>query len=365
MFKKSGWVNFLISFSSFILVLGIADSAARWWFQVPSSYLKRIVRVDPHADRPKRLEPNLNVRITGGYREFNYRLTSDANGFRNSPSLSSGSGGEGEVVFLGDSQTVGVGVDDAETYPSQVGRKMGVGVLNAACYGYSNLESERLLVEILRERSPRVVVLGFFAGNDPYENFAQAGFFSGVSGRASAGKSLWANLKDYLDAHSYIYNSFIRLRRYEFFNRFLYRLGLVNPALPGELVVFRKEADPKQGAFWRVTEEAITRMDEAVRQRGGRFVLLFLPDRFQVDALYWAGWKQKYRLNDGDFDREGPNRRMKGFAEQRGISFLDVTEKLRSEEEAGRHPYWVMDSHFSPHGNRVIAEALSDFMKKI
>jgi hypothetical protein len=315
--------------------------------------------MDSGLEPPKRLKPHLNLRIRGERREFEYRLTTNADGFRNGFSLPSTAVGDYTVLFLGDSQTVGVGVDDAGTFPSRVGELKGIQVLNAACYGYSTLESARLLETLYRKDSPRTVVLGFFAGNDPYENYAQAA----AAGEPSAGKKSWKGLKDYLGTHSYFYNSLIRLRKYETVNRLLYRTGFVSSTPPEELVVFRKGEDSKKELFWRVTREVILRMDEEVKKHGGRFVLLFIPDRFQVDDLYWEGWKQKYRLNDADFDRSDPNRRMSEFSSRHGIFFLDVTEKLRAEEKAGRHPYWTMDSHLSPHGNEVIAEAVSDFLE--
>lgn len=359
--RKGRWLNLLLVVFSGALTLVFSDILAAWWFQVPSDYLKRVVRMDPTLSPPKRLKPDLDVVLTGAYREFRFRLTTDGEGFRRSSRPERAAHGKEEIIFLGDSQTVGVGVGDGETYPALVAERLGLSTLNTACYGYNNIEEFELLRQVLKARSPRLVVLGFFAGNDPYEN--------GVHERNQAGKArgehgtVVGKLKNYFAKHSFFYNSLARLRRYEVFNRLLYRIGSLNPKPPLELAVYGKDAHPKAALFWEATERAIIKMKEETRLHGTRFVFLFLPDRFQVDDAYWRGWVQKYRLDEEKFDRVLPNRRLQDFCRREGIPFLDVTPPLREREKEGHRVYWVVDNHFSPEGNRTLAAALADFLR--
>ena len=340
----------------------MVDAVLKVVLHVPSNYLRQIIRYDPSTDLVKRLKPDLDVWIEGAYQEFRFHLTTDTEGFRNSYSCASADA-RYDLFFLGDSQTVGVGVDDAQTIPSFVAATSQKRVLNTACYGYSNLEELALYRETAVSHPARRVVLCFFAGNDPYENFkhkkmAEADRNIGTKGPQTP----FENMKKFLKQNSSIYNLLDRSRRWEVFNSVLGTMGAVTSQAPDELLIFKKNTSDAK-PFWDATEEAITALAGEARRNGAQFLILFVPDRYQIDEGYWRQWIDKYHLDLSDFDLSIPNRSLEKFSREMGIEFLDATPFLKTAGRAGTRVYWSIDSHLNLAGNRVVAEALSEYLR--
>ncbi len=92
-----------------------------------------------------------------------WRLTTDGEGFRATPP-SSGP----EVLFMGDSVTMGFGVNDAEAFPAVVAGMLGrsVRVVNAGVSGYSSEQGRVYLADLLPRLKPAVVVIEFGIDDD-------------------------------------------------------------------------------------------------------------------------------------------------------------------------------------------------------
>ena len=69
------------------------------------------------------------------------------------------------AVAIGDSQTYGDEVAREQAWPQRLAALSGRSVYNLALGGYGPVEYDRLLPEAL-ELSPRVVLVGLYAGND-------------------------------------------------------------------------------------------------------------------------------------------------------------------------------------------------------
>jgi hypothetical protein len=89
---------------------------------------------------------------------------------------------------------------------------------------------------------------------------------------------------------------------------------------------------------------------------GAVFVLAFVPTKFRVyaDLCEWteqsdlAGWV-----------RNDLPARMAAFAERQDMLFLDLTEPLRAASEAGALTYFEDDTHWTPAGHDVVADAVA------
>ncbi|MBI3252622.1 MAG: hypothetical protein HYZ52_04840 [Candidatus Omnitrophica bacterium] len=340
-------------------VLVAADAVLKAVWHVPSDYLKKIIRYDPSLEPHKRLKPLLDLWLNGAYNEFRFRLTTDDEGFRRTAPGEPASEKSCEALFLGDSQTVGVGVNDPDTIPSLVAAKLGKNVLNTACYGYSNREELALYRSAAFSHPARWTILCFFAGNDPYENFKQRKKEGFPSKPARAG--MLENAKRFLKQRSSIYNLLDRFRRQRWFNAALESSGAVKDRIPGELLIFKK--DSSAGPIWETTDKTLSTLSDEVARNGSRFLIVFIPDRYQVDRDYWNQWVEKYRFHPDDFDLSAPNHHLRAFCNEKEIDFLDTTVFLKEASQAGSRVYWSVDSHLNLAGNRLIAEALSDYLK--
>lgn len=343
------------------LCLVATDLLVRSFLKIPSDFLKEIVRFDPALSPAKRLRQNLNADYLGAFREFKFRVVTDENGFRKTEPQELNGRLKPEIVVLGDSQTFGVGVNDGQTFASFLSKKAGLPVLNTGCSGYNNYEELELARSIVSYLKPKTFVLAFFAGNDPYENYKQANPAkpAQTSGRKRSGRFSGGKVKDWLSKNSAIYNLLLRLRRFEAINKLFYRMRLVNDVPPAELDIFKKPVTPRALEFWKATDPAILQMNELCRSQGVALVVLFIPDRYQVEPAYWAQWLKKYHLDASKFDLDLPNHHMQELCLTNGIRYSDATPALRSYETKEGSMYWRIDNHLAPRGHEVIAQVLA------
>ena len=93
---------------------------------------------------------------------YRFPFVTDADGFRNSEPESPGT----VVAALGDSFTDGMTLPAELTWPARLARLLGVGVRNYGTAGFGPGQELLVLKEYVRARGARLVVVGFFAGND-------------------------------------------------------------------------------------------------------------------------------------------------------------------------------------------------------
>jgi len=123
--------------------------------------LEKILVPDP--DRFWKLRSNLDDYPQSGqlkpFSAMRYSVSTDASGFRRTPIVHDA---HRTILFLGDSCTFGLGVEDEETFPSQVqGAMGGVRCLNAGVPGYTAYQGRMLLERFEFGRTPDVVVITF------------------------------------------------------------------------------------------------------------------------------------------------------------------------------------------------------------
>ena len=75
----------------------------------------------------------------------------------------------GEIVVVGDSQVFGLGVEEGETASAELGRLLGVPVVNAGVPTYGPLEYNLMVERLLAERRPRAIVYVVNFSNDLFE----------------------------------------------------------------------------------------------------------------------------------------------------------------------------------------------------
>jgi lysophospholipase L1-like esterase len=93
---------------------------------------------------------------TGPSDPIRFTMSTTPAGFR-----APGPAGPPSVVCVGDSCTFGLGVEDGETFPSQLRASLGPEVLNAGIPGYSAYQGHRLLKERIGSWRPKAVVIQF------------------------------------------------------------------------------------------------------------------------------------------------------------------------------------------------------------
>lgn len=123
--------------------------------------------LEPDAKRFWRLRAGVApAQIIGrvGTDDLIFTLSTDSDGFRTTPAIDNA---ERAVLFLGDSCTLGIGVDDDQTIPAVVQRTLsGTRCINAGVPGYSAYQGRVYLEEIVRDLQPAAVVINFGFNDD-------------------------------------------------------------------------------------------------------------------------------------------------------------------------------------------------------
>lgn len=119
--------------------------------------------LEPDPELFWRVTPNLDhAHLTGKIADsttLRFSVSTDAQGLRRVPAQQAA---RHTVLFLGDSCTFGVGVDDDQAFPALVQRQVeGLRCINAGVPGYSSFQGRRLLERLELPAPPDVVVITF------------------------------------------------------------------------------------------------------------------------------------------------------------------------------------------------------------
>ncbi len=98
--------------------------------------------------------------------------------------------------------------------------------------------------------------------------------------------------------------------------------------------------------------------EREVRATGARFVVMVVPDEYQVDAGVRAAAMRLAGTDSSDYDLGRPQRRLVEWLGGRGIETLDL---LPAFQKVGRQRklYNLRDTHWNRDGNRLAAELLA------
>ena len=120
-----------------------------------------------------RLKPNLE-KVEAAEKlpnaEHRFRVSTDGGARRVTPEAPAGAR---SVLFVGDSCTFGIPVDDDQSFPSRVGRLLGVRALNAGVPGYSAFQG-RLVLERFEGRPAAVVITFWVNGRTVWDHLSDA-----------------------------------------------------------------------------------------------------------------------------------------------------------------------------------------------
>ncbi len=297
----------------------------------------------PHPVSPRlvRLAPDTTARFTGvsvranryGYRGPEWPIERPPGAFR--------------IAFLGDSQTFGYAVDENDTYPAQLERRLRAAhpdtaweALNFAMVGFNTSQEAEACSLDVRPFAPDLVLLGFFM-NDvdtpvrpvdvaPAEAPADAG---GAAGRARRGGIASA-------ARSLRATQFLRTRAAALARRAGLARGTAT-ARYRELFVSRSPA-------WRACEAGIRAIRDESAARGARFAVVILPFIVSLDATY---------------PMAEAHRQVSELCAAEGIACLDLLPAFLGKP-ADRLCVTPINNHMNAEGNQIAADALFEWLAR-
>ncbi|ETX08748.1 SGNH/GDSL hydrolase family protein [Candidatus Entotheonella palauensis] len=281
------------------------------------------------------------------------------------------------MLFLGDSFTMGVGVEQDETYGEVLARRLMEGgrtslqtpsptyeVINAGVPGYNTQQALTYLRESGLALEPDLVVLGFYLGNDIAENFAmpsvsvQDGYLQ--SGAPAQGM-LPAPLRRYLALNSHLYQLLWPYQRWLVDRSRWVRKE--RQRLQRRLAIYVPEPDNDTGALWDATRRQVAAMAEITRSHGVPLAVVIIPEMVQVDPQLWHKMIQPMASNDTTYQADWPNRRLVALCHEHHLPVFDL---LPVFAQAGTDEPWYLplDGHWTRHGHAVAAVAIGTFLRQ-
>lgn len=282
--------------------------------------------------------------------------------------------GEFRILALGDSFTVGHGVEEAECWPRVVERLANGGssnpvrVVNA---GYAGGHAPdcyyAYLSRHIDEWRPDAVVVALFAGNDSYENidhyWAQTDEF-GLPRRV-------LSLSRYVDAtgkRRMIKSARPLAYQYSVLRESHLWVLLAQTLTPplanqeGFHSPHRRRYDVGMELAYRRGVDCLKGIQRIANERGIPFVVAVIPTAYQIDPNA-RGWVHL----DDDFDPDLPQSRWESDLRGTGVHYLDLrpalTDAWRQSENIWSL-YYPVDRHFTAAGQQVAAHEIWRFCSK-
>jgi len=107
--------------------------------------------------------------------------------------------------------------------------------------------------------------------------------------------------------------------------------------------------------------DVLGRFAAEVRDAGAEFVVVTIPDEFQVDPELRRKVLERIQVSPDGVDLDLPQRHLAGQLEEAGIPYLDLLPLFR-EHTREQRLYWPNDSHWNPEGNALAGQAIAEYL---
>lgn len=333
-----------------------------------------------------------------GYGKVPIVLTSDENGFRNPRATN----GAYQLVAVGDSFVAGSHVSDDQGWAELLQDELGMTLYNLGVSGSGPRIYLNNFAYYGTERSPRLALFMIYEGNDFKEDVATRPKRS-----ERAVEPLGERIGDHFTRAFKASPVTAGLRRLsvEVFQQagasspvpgYEERVGFMPLRVthqqgadfygfaPRRLLYLNVEQDAfRASAAWKSVGEILDRMAELCQQNGIRPLFLYAPSTPHVvlplvaDAvpaeqlLHFAayGSKRLGKREPAEFKEEvlgnldNQERIFMDHCTERRLHCLSLTPALQRATAAGLQTYYTYDQHWTPDGNRVVADTVAEWMR--
>jgi len=310
--------------------------------------------------------------------EARHYIKTNSWGFRdNSPPLETDN--IKKILVLGDSFVTNVAVRDNEVFTQFMERQLkNTAVLNFGVNGYGQVQEYLLLQQWLDKVNPQLVIVVIYIRNDFQDNIGADWLyprpFASWDGQDTTlkinppslpppNRSLQPFWKFYKGSHvNHLLDKGLSLlaNKVSQSNQGEYRPSLYTPP---ELYLCRSQLSEETKLMYRTMEELLLMIAHYVDKRGIRLVFAIAPSVVQVEDDLWSstlrtsGEKAEYYL------RSLPNDKLIQFANKNNLLMIDLLPMLISETKRGKTLYNRKEQHWNSDGNRVVAHALTAYLK--
>lgn len=300
-----------------------------------------------------------NADIRRATDEFDVRLQTNSRGLREPESVGyARTPGQGRVMLLGDSFTLGYTVPAHDTIPALLQRRLraegrSVEVINAGTEGWSTDQEVLWLAGEGARYRPDIVILQmyendiFWNAQNRYLHYPKPRLAGDGSGRADG-----ATLVDPGEGGWWKRHTALGSGAADLFAR------AQPPMLPGTRLPAEWGVRLEDGATgYSHTANALEAFAAVVRNVGAEPLVLVIPDKAQVHAEARALMTRV--MADPRYDPDRPYDAMVAAARAAGLPVVNALPELR-RAAAGGPLYFARDWHTNAAGNTVLADVLAE-----
>lgn len=329
-----------------VITLLVAEYTTRW--MIPDWL--RVVRLKfphPRPDLPDSGAPNSEVPMLS-MGEYDLKIRYNRHGFRDKRDVTESR--EDEIIFLGDSQIFGYGVQEQKRISELVGDKLGVGTYNLALP--ANIRGYKQLLDFATRNGARAqrLVVGISMETDihaypPLEQSMES------QAQHSVKKDFRARLLPYkiwLSEHSALYSTVTNfVHESHVLREYAYKVGLIvneAPDNPDSPVVKNQAWNPQ------VIEQSVTVLQDLCAGRD--CTVAIIPSR--------ALWASKDPQTEARVHET-----LVAKLEARGLTVVDPRSRMEAEGTPLGY-FFPVDGHINLSGHALLAELIArDLVTKL
>lgn len=394
-------IKFLLRLSKYtsLILLGMAVGIALLEVGVrlvlgakPITYLREFSRYHPSLGWEKvpntsgvfrRGDVEIKETINSvGMRDIEYAMEKGPNVYR--------------IMVIGDSFTEGYDVQFEDLFTEILEHRLNTEdsiltyeVLNCGTGGYSTDQELLFYEEVGANYRPDLVILMVYATNDvyyntqtTYGNYSKPRFVLSDDSlqltnvplpKQTRSESIKGPLR-HLALYPIVTHTI--LTQFPSLTRLLHRIGLVSTSTaemaispdsakaryPKSFDIFSRAQPPDIASAWQVTEALLVRLHESVTNGGGQFLIVGIPDHFEIYAESWESTQKRYRVDAELWDIDRPRRILDRIARSNQMTFLDLKNEFLVRGDDSLAMYNGV--HWNENGNRVVAEILFNWIRR-
>ena len=342
----------------------VLDLAAGWILIRPLS-----PPLVPDAVRHHRLVPDSFSEFQ--QRDFSYVQRVNAHGLRGKEFSTDKAPGSFRVLMLGDSFTMGKGVEDDQTFSvvlenglraDQAACGTPVEILNAGVDSYAPVLGMLYLKNDLAALKPDLVVYNLDVSDLVQEAAYRRQALRGPDGQVTA-------VPQHAEPETTMESLRIWAERHLFFTRvaLLYANRLLGyheltvrdvlTRADAEVVAHTLAGDVDRSAQWDSLFDSVTRMKQYCDEHGIRFMLSVYPWAHQISDTEWVPGRYVF-MPEGAQLSDKSMTAIREHSAAAGVELLDATPAFRAYH--GSEPlYFAYDMHWTAAGHRVMAASLA------
>ena len=379
-FNRNPWIS-LVTFNLFLCLLIFSAFEVALRIFTPSWLENRMRYLNPNpksnfvefSDQPLKniliknennkfvsFEPNAKINLS--HYEYNNEINIDQFGGRKVTSnLDADIDTLEKIIFIGDSFTFGVGVEDNEVFCSLAQQDISFEILNFGRPGSSlprDIELIKLrLPDLIRKYKINNVIFCWFLGNDAADIL-------------NLNKVRVENKDDLLSHDTDI---LIKLNDFIFHNRFLNRIYLIQYLRKKvmNLIKDEKKMDPVFRLFLnkkeynarlsKLIDNYLNELNKISKEYNFKSTFLLIPDRHQILDEKRELLRIQYNISpDFQIDYLMPNKILTSLLIKNQIDFIDPIDCIRNKSQPNNDIYYIKDNHFTKKGHQLYYNCIKD-----